>query len=152
VKGTFGARVDELKEKVGRGKLTGSVEVDQVYAQYQHEGYDLHHPDGGKPSYLRDPLFEKSDKRMQKLADNLITEEGSNIKDAMADAMEDLSNDVYEQAPWEFGDLRASGHPMVKDDDETIYDRAPRVHRLSEDELREKSRTSRIFWPDRYKR
>jgi hypothetical protein len=34
VGGTFGGRIDELKEMVGSGDLVGVVEVDQVYARY----------------------------------------------------------------------------------------------------------------------
>lgn len=151
MRGTFGRKLDELADKIGRGILSGSVEVDQVYAHYQHDpSRHLHHPDGGGPNYLAGPLFEKSDERTEKLAERLITPEGSEIKEAMQDAMEDLSQDVYQRAPWEFGDLRASGHPVVKDDGETIYDRAPLAHRLSTQEIRDKNRLSRLFWPDRY--
>lgn len=152
MRGTFGDRLDELSRKVGRGHLKGSCEVNQVYAHYQHDPMNhLHHPDGGGPNYLSGPLFEKSDERMQKLADDLLTEDGSRLEEGMAESMETLSDDVYERAPWEFGDLRASGHPQVESEGETIYDRAPHVHRLSEEELREKQKTSRLFWPDRYK-
>lgn len=152
MRGTFGEGIDRLSDAVGKGRLKGSVEVDQVYAHYQHDPMNhLHHPDGGGPNYLTNPLFQKSDSRMQKLADDLITEDGSRLESGMAEAMEELSDDVYERAPWEFGDLRASGHPQVESNGDTVYDRAPNVHRLSKEELREKNKLSRLFWPDRYR-
>lgn len=152
MKGTFGAGLDHVKEAVGKGHLVGTVEVDQVYAHYQHEHPEFHHPDGGKAFYLQDPLFQNADKYMQHCADELITEEGFKLNEAMADNMEKLSDKVYEEAPWEFADLRASGHPKVTSDGDTVYDRAALRPRLTEDELREKQRLSRLLDPHRYKR
>jgi hypothetical protein len=153
VKGTFGERIDELKRQVGKGHLKGEVEVNQAYAHYQHDHPEFHHPDGGKAFYLRDPLFAGANGYMRNLADKVITEAGSDIETAMAENMESLSTEgVYAEAPWEFGDLRASGHPMVTSDGEKIYDRAPQVARLTEDELRAKGHLRALFDPDRYKR
>lgn len=45
---------------------------------------------------------------------------------------------VARVAPIELGDLRASGHPTVESDGHVIYDRPPRQHRLTEDELKVK--------------
>lgn len=150
VKGTFGAGLDHVKEAVGGGRLVGTVEVDQVYAHNQHEHPEYHHPDGGKAFYLRDPLFQGTVRYMQHLADNLVTEEGFKLNEAMAENMENLSDRVYEQAPWEFADLRASGHPKVTSNRETVYDRAPLRARLTESELRDKSRLRNLFTPNRY--
>lgn len=57
---------------------------------------------------------------------------------AMRDAMEDLAEEggVATHAPVLYSNLRASGHPSVTSDGETVYDREPRQHRLSEEELR----------------
>jgi len=77
---------------------------------------------------------------MQRLADRAITPEGPKLIDAMRDNMEVLSQQVYEQSPVEFGDLRDSGHPVVTQGGVTVYDRAPRARRLSEDELRAKGK------------
>jgi len=90
VKGTFGAGLDALAEQVGRKKLNGSVEVDQVYAHYQHEGLEFNHPDGGQAMYLRDPLFQRSSHYMKHLADEAVTHDGSNLLGAMAENMEGL--------------------------------------------------------------
>lgn len=151
MRGTFGDGLDKIKAAFGRGSLIGTVEVDQVYAHYQHDpNNNLHHPDGGGPNYLADPLFSNSDARMEKMATRMITEQGSEIEDGMIDAMEDLSEDVHERAPWEFGDLRESGHPVVTSDGETIYDRAPHQGRLSAAELKQKAKLSRKYDPDRY--
>jgi hypothetical protein len=89
---------------------------------------------------------------MEHLAESAITEEGSNLEDAMADNMEDMSEQIYLLAPWEFGDLRASGHPSVASGGATVYDRPPNVGRLSEEELRAKGELRELFDPHRYVR
>ncbi len=58
----------------------------------------------------------------------------------MISAAEHLSGEVARLAPVEFGDLRGSGHPVVTDDGETIYDRPPLVGRLSKEELKAKDK------------
>ncbi len=150
--GTFIDRTDMLAAQVGAGPLVGKVEVNQVYAQNQHESTEFNHPDGGKDHFLRDPLFERSMQYGEKLAHSLITENGSDIVQGMIDVVEDLSLQVFVQAPVEFGDRKASGHPTVTDDGQIVYDRPPNMHRLSEEELREKSKISHLFWPSRYLR
>jgi hypothetical protein len=151
---SFFDRIDELADAVGHGRLVGKVEVDQVYAHYIHEGVSesgrpLVMHEGGQAHYLRDPLFDGNDKRMEALAVRAITPEGSELREAMSDEMENLSNDVYDLAPREFNDLRASGHPSVTDAGAVIYDRPPLVHRLSEDELKAKSHVRSLFRFDR---
>ena len=149
----FTDRLRQFAEDLGVGKVHGQVEVDQVYAHYQHEHPEFAHPDGGKAFYLRDPLFEHGPKDfMETLAERAVTETGTDVQGGMADNMEQLSLDVYEQAPWEFGDLRASGHPKVTQDDAVLYDRPPNVHRLGPDELRAKGVLRDLFDPDRYRR
>lgn len=142
--GTFGDRTRKLAEQVGHGKLVGSVEVDQVYAKYQHEHPEFKHPEGGQAFYLRDPLFNDITGTMEKLAQKAITEQGSDIKDGMKDFTERLSSEVYDKAPLEFGDLKASGHPKVLDDGAVHYDRPPLVGRLSEEDLRAKGDLRRL--------
>jgi len=149
--GDFFDRIDELADAVGRGSLTGKVKVDQVYAHYIHEGVNRHTGaplvmhEGGQAHFLRDPLFEGSDKRMESLAARAITPEGSELREAMIDGMEDLSDDVFDLAPREFGDLRASGHPTVTDDGAVVYDRPPHVPRLNDDDLRAKHEVRSLF-------
>lgn len=134
-----------MLSEIGEGHLEGSVEVDQAYAQYQELTDHLRHPLGGKAHALGDSLYLNSDRYMQTLADNAITEEGSDLESAMADNMEHLSGEYYVHAPWEFGDLRGSGHPTVTSDGDTVYDRPPNIHRLSPEELREKAELKRLF-------
>lgn len=133
--GDFAAKIDELQALVGQGDLVGSVEIDQVYAKYQHEGLDLRHPEGGKAKYLEDPLMEHGPEYLRGIAGRMLHE--GPVR-PMIDAMETLSRQASEQTPFEFGDLKASGHPTVTDDGAKVYDRAPGVPRLNDDQLRTK--------------
>lgn len=148
MKGTFGAGIDHLIEATGEGKLVGSVEVDQIYAHYQEANDHLRHPRGGKAHALQDSLFEQSKKYMRELAKRTVTKDGSDIESAMIDNMEHLSEQYFQHAPVEWGDLKASGHPTVTSDDATIYDRPPNMHRLSKDELEAKGDLRRVFGED----
>lgn len=146
--GTFRRRIDELINATGEGKLVGAVTVSQIYAHYQWAHPEFNHPDGGEAFYL--DLYRHLNDYMARLARSAITAEGSDIEEVMAECMEHLSDDVFIRAPWEFGDLRNSGHPTVKSDGELIYDRPPRAARQTEQELEEKARLRNQFDPDRY--
>mgnify|MGYP003624032472 CR=1 FL=1 len=113
-------------------KVTGHVVVDQVYAHYQHEHPEFHHPDGGQAFYLSEPLALKAHEYFGRLGREAVH---GRLKEAMIENVEDLSKEVYNRAPWEFGDLRASGHPIVEEDGHVVYDRPPMCRRLTEDEL-----------------
>jgi hypothetical protein len=132
---TFGDRLDVLKEMVGSGDLTGKVVVDQVYAQRQHEELSWSHPRGGQALYLGQPLLDNHPRYFQAYAGRLLDDGG---EQAFVDSMEDLAEDggVATRAPVLYSNLRASGHPSVTSDGVTVYDRPPRQHRLSEEELR----------------
>jgi hypothetical protein len=130
--------MDELADRVGHGHLVGKVEVNQVYAHYQHEGLDLRHPRGGHAKYLEQPMIGGAEDHMRTLAKNTLDVEGP--RRGMQDVVENVSRSVHEEAPREFEDLRNSAHPTVASDDTVIYDRPPLVHRLTDDELREKNR------------
>lgn len=134
----FGARIDDLIAQLDGGEdLTGHVEFDQVYAQYQHEGLELKHPRGGQAKYLEAPLFAKAPEIMQRVADSFLHDGG---REGMSDAMENLADEAERLAPVEFHDLRDSGHPYVTVGDAKVYDRPPVVPRLTEDELKAKNR------------
>lgn len=137
---TFSDRLREFREQMGDGSIRGSVEVNQVYAHYQHEHPEFKHPQGGKAFFLRDPLFQGSDEMMERLAARAITQDGPQVREGMADNMEQLSTKTYFESPVEFGDLRDSGHPMVTQDGAAVYDRAPRAPRLSEEQLKQKGK------------
>jgi len=134
---SFDARMSELADRVGYEPVRGAVEVDQAYAQYQHEGLDLRHPRGGQAKYLEGPLYGQHRDYLQQIADRVL-EEGP--VQPMADAMEQLSGEVFDNAPVEFSDLRMSGHPTVARAGTTVYDRPPMQARLTRDQLRAKNR------------
>lgn len=152
---SFFERIDHLSSEVGHGLLKGTVSVNQVYSAPQERGFwetgpnagvvIRNHPGGGGIEFLRNSLYEPIDAHMGKLAEHAITEEGSEIRKGMEDVVEDISRGVFERAPIEFGDLKASGHPTVTDEGEVVYDRPPNVGRLSRDDLRAKADVKRLF-------
>ena len=150
--GTFSERIDELRTSTASrdGWLRGSVTVDQVYAHYQHERLDLKHPRGGTAKYLERPLMERYPAYLAELAHHVL-DPADTLVHAMARNMENLSDAVEATAPREFGDLRRSGHPKVTAGGRTVYDRAPRVGRLSAADLRIKSRIRYMSLPDALK-
>lgn len=151
---TFFDRIKELKERVPKHSVTAALEVDQVYAHYQHEAisYD-HNPttpsgtltyhNGGGAKYLERPWLEAAEHDMKRLADGLLEEHG--LLDAAIEIAEDGSRMVLVNAPVEFGDLRESGHPTVEVDGVKVYDRPPVVGRLSEAELKAKGELRHTF-------
>jgi hypothetical protein len=140
--GGFDKRTRYLEAQIGSGNLIGEVIVDQVYAQYQHEDYTLRHPRGGSAGFLTRPLFEHGPRYMEQLARATVDREGSHLKEAMIRVVEDLSDQVEVEAPWEFRNLQRSGHPIVRDDERVIYDRPPKVPRLTELQLSTEERAA----------
>jgi len=134
--GTFDERIDELRRMVGSGKLVATVVVDQRYAHRQHEELSYHHPRGGRAKYLEAPLMENFRSYLEDYARTVLDDGG---QEAMKRSAESLSDEVERNAPVEFFDLRRSGHPSVTQNEQTIYDRPPKVPRLTEEELRAKS-------------
>jgi len=141
--GTAAARLTELRHRnrSGDGLLRGSVTIDQIYAHFQHERLDLHHPRGGGPKFLERPLMDNYRRYLEMVASDYL---GEGADHGMARAMEDLSDAAELAAPWEFGDLMHSGHPEVRRGEMVTYDRPPKRHRLTEAELAAKTR---LRWP-----
>jgi hypothetical protein len=139
VTGTFSARIDELRRMVGSEKLTGTVEVSQIYAHFQHERTDLHHPRGGGPFYLQKPLMSHYRDYLDDYAKTVLRDGG---QAAMKRSVEHLSDQVEITAPREWGDLLKSGRPSVEQGGRALYDRAPKAGRLSKAELKAKSRAT----------
>jgi hypothetical protein len=154
---TFFERIDLLAEEVGDDHLIGACEVDQVYAHRQHEELTWRHPEGGQAKYLEQPFLDGAEDHVRRLAKTLLDPGGPTV--GMTEIVEEMARDVFEHAPFEFGDLRASGHPFVVDGGRiltgengksdiagghNVYDRPPAVHRLSEDELRAKGDLRRL--------
>lgn len=136
--GDFFDRIDELIHETGEERVVGTVEVDQVYARYQHEGIDFKHPRGGQAMYLKQPMVDLADEHLRRLAKHVL--EPGGIADGMREVVEQVARDVHDLAPREFDDLRNSAHPTVVKDETTTFDRPPLVPRLTEEELREKDR------------
>jgi hypothetical protein len=137
---TFSERIAELRHLVGDGqRLQGSVTVDQVYAKYQHERAELHHPRGGRAFYLRDPLFDGYRDYLGDYAKTVLSDGG---QPAMKRSMDHLSDQVELTAPVEWDDLRKSGHAQVTVGERVVYDRAPKAARLTAEELKAKSRAT----------
>lgn len=139
--GEFSDRIRQLEQQIGDGELEGKVTVDQVYAKYQHEDLTLKHLGGGRAKYLENPLYDDHREYYDRLADNVL--HGS-LQQAMVKNVEDLSKAVYDNAPMEFGDLRASGHPEVLDDGSQVYNRLPMVGRLTPEEIEIKQDLQRL--------
>jgi hypothetical protein len=135
VRGTFASRLTQLSEQVGERSIEMKVVVDQVYAKYQHERLDLKHPGGGSAKYLEKPLLTQHASYLRRVADDVL--DVGPVHPMIRNA-EDLSMEVYRNAPFEFGDLKASGAPSVTDDGAKVYDRPPMVRRLTKEELRAK--------------
>jgi hypothetical protein len=138
--GTFGARIDELRESVGNGeRLTGVLVCDQVYAHRQHEDLSYHHARGGGPKFLERPLMSHYRDYLDDYAKTVLRDGG---QPAMKRSMEHLGDAMELAAPREWGDLMRSAHPSVEQGGRTIYDRAPKVGRLTKEELKAKSRAT----------
>jgi len=136
--GTFSERISHLRDIVGRtADVTAHVEVNQVYAHYQHERLDLNHPRGGRAKYLEAPLYDGYRDYLEWYANEVLQNGGTR---ALERAAEHLSDQVEVTSPREWGDLARSGHPSVTAGERVIYDRAPKVDRLTEEELKTKSR------------
>ena len=74
--GTFSERIDELRKMVGSGKIVASCEVNQVYAQNQHEHLEYHHPRGGQALYLQEPLMENFHSYLEDYARTVLDDGG----------------------------------------------------------------------------
>jgi len=135
----FAERIAQLREMTGsrEGHLRGTVVVDQVYAHFQHEHLELHHPRGGMAKFLQRPLMANYRDYLDDYARSVLRDGGHA---AMRRSVEHLSGQVEITAPREWGDLLKSGHPQVHLGEHEIYDRSPKVHRLTKEELRIKSR------------
>jgi hypothetical protein len=115
--------VARVRALVGRGILRGRVVVDQPYAQDQHESVWYRHPRGGQAKYLETPLLAQATGYTQHLAEHVLS---GGLVNAMQDNVEDLAgNQLSRHAPVDTGKLRESGHPIVEDGGQTVFDRPP---------------------------
>lgn len=127
--GTFDERMGHLMDEVGMGYLRAKCEVNQPYAQNQHESRWFKHNDG-RAGYLGDPLMENASRLVEGLARDAISPTGSGLKSGMVDVAEEMARFVFENAPFDEADpstfhLKLSPHPTVTDNGMVIYDRPP---------------------------
>ncbi len=135
-----------LEGLVGDGLMEGVLEFNQVYASAQHtstwfsgplRGHIIrHHPHGGGPHYITEPMLEEAGVYMQTVADHVLTD---GTVAGMVAAVEKWADDASPRAPVEFGDLRESAHPKVYENGALVYDRPPIVGRLSRAQLKAKA-------------
>lgn len=126
--GTWAQRLEELERRVGEDVLQGQFIVNQPYAAYQHVHEELRHPRGGGPHFVTAPLLENHRDYLQHVADGVL--DGDAVQH-MADAMEDMSDELLVRAPVLHTPLRNSGHPVVRDNGVVMYDRPPIAPRVT---------------------
>lgn len=127
--------IRQLIERTGGGNIRATVEVDQPYAQDQHETLYYRHPRGGRAKYLEGPLFENYPQWIQGFADRLL----SARKDASDLWAEEcgtpLKKSVAKNAPKEFGDLAMSAALVVREGTSVVRSEPAAQPRLTEAEL-----------------
>ena len=97
------------------------------------------HPRGGGAFYLQKPLMDHFREYLDDYAKTVLEDGG---QPAMKRSMEHLSDEVEITAPREWGDLLKSGRPSVTLGGRMVYDREPKAARLTEEELKAKSRAT----------
>ena len=131
----FVKRIDSLAEQVGQGNVVAGCDVDQIYAQNQHQNMTFRHT-VGRSHYLGAPLLENSTALMQEIALSVIDESGSHLRRGMIDTAEKMAGFVQKNAPRDpdIGDVLAnSGSPWVTDNGREVYRRPPVQPREAED-------------------
>jgi hypothetical protein len=123
----FVRRTLYLEGQVGRGSITAGCEVNQAYAQNQHENLSFNHT-VGRAHYLGGPLLESVLELVEGIARAAITTEGSRIPSEMRDVAEKMAGYVLSNAPRDpdIGDVLAnSGSPYVIDEGTEVWRRPP---------------------------
>lgn len=133
--GTASQGIKVLRDRTGGAKVKARCIVDQVYAKYQHESLDLHHPHGGRAKFLEGPLFEDYGLSLQEFASGLLRVEEETAGRRWANTGRRLVRAVRENAPVEAGVLRRSAALIVTEGRSVVVDEPAEVHRLSEEEL-----------------
>jgi hypothetical protein len=118
--GTFRRRTAMLIDNVGGGKLVGSIVIDQVYARYQHEKANLHHPHGGGRKFLTTALFDEASVGLNSLAKGVLR---GDLNIVMSRVTERTAARAERQAPRELGDLARSATVTTTDRGRVVYRR-----------------------------
>lgn len=132
MKGTFGAGLDELEARVGRGLLVGVVSFDGPEAVAHHEHPSSHSPPswsghptldytspGTGPFYLSRPLFDGIGGYFRSMAGDAFEPQG--LRRGMERSVKDLKTDARRRVPREHGDLRQTAIARVTDDGRQTY-------------------------------
>ena len=119
-----------MSDEVCECLLIGKCTVDQPYAQKIHEDRNMFHRNG-RAGYLGDPLMENALQLVEYLANNTITEAGSDLVGSMSDVAEEMAGYVLTNAPKDTHRLSLSAQPEVSDNGVVVYDRPPIMPRLN---------------------
>jgi hypothetical protein len=128
----FSERIDHLIREVGTGYITAGCEVNQPYAQNQHQTDHFRHPHGGRSHFLGGPLMEHAYALVESLGRSVITPFGSRIFERMGEISEEMAGYVLKNAPKETGRLSLSGSPWVRANGIELYRRPPIAPREEE--------------------
>lgn len=134
VMGTFGERIRKLEADVGDGEITAGIVVHQPYAADVHVDRQDKHPRGGRSHYVEDPFFHDLTDNLRKIAREVVTQEGSNLENAMQDIAESFDRSLKANAPWETNTLRESGNVYVKQKGVITWQKHQRTRYKSEKE------------------
>jgi hypothetical protein len=137
--GTFEQRMQELKQLVGPGKISGITTFDQRYARIQHNNVTYQHPRGGKAFYLRDATTRHQRETLGRIAQEVFR---GNTQALMISYVNQVERTASGDAPIELGNLRNSGSVGVKVNSGWIYRKAAKKARMTRAELNSRVRLS----------
>lgn len=137
---TFFARMAELKEKVGQGKISSEIKVNQVYARRQHQGIHLNHPAGGQALFLRTALMSTHQSHYRQVAAELFD---GNLRALFIRYAERVARESRGRTPVELGNLKNSDSTKVRERGRVIYRRPAERPRLSRTVLNRRTRHPR---------
>lgn len=135
--------IQQLIDRTGGPTVKGTVVVDQVYAQDQHESLDYLHPHGGGAKYLENPMFEHAAGRIQQFADRFLNARRSTASVWGGVVCQPLIRDVEQHAPRKQQDLRFSAGLTVREGGSTVLVIPPKIPRLNDAALDIKDDTRR---------
>lgn len=133
---TFFRRIEKLDSRIGHGKITASVKVDQLYARYQHERMNLNHHGVGGPKFLTRALFENHDRWYTQIANHLYSPLG--VNHWMVRISKNFKSETQKRTPVFLSHLKTSAEARVKEGGAFIY-RGPHTPRLSKRQVRAKA-------------
>jgi len=119
--GTFNERIRILQEEVGEGDLELKLNVHQPYAAAEHNRTYYKHPQGGMSGYVEIPFQAEYPHMLQRLADSVITDRGSNLRPEAIEAVGMFEDMIDWWAPVLTGVLRDSCNLTVTDNGHVLY-------------------------------